>query len=432
MKKKQFFRVLQLAAAPFKLLLLLVPLVSLMVYVNYTVDCSGLYQGDLTNRTVVELLLDGENVSNFSQMDQRTVMELYIQLVPDEQVPETVAFGSSRVMQLTAGMTGTAFYNCGVTGGDYRDVMNAFYLWEKYGKLPDRVVLGIDPWLFRSDALDRRSNAALYEEMLSVALGYTTSYEVPQPSRLYRLGDAAVQKVTKGQTTLTTLNVTTDTIAALFEPAYFQGNVLHYRKTRDAGTAVTEDGEPVLYHAVSAAEMAANTDEIKCADGTVWYSREFREASDEAVLLAALAQAGTFLYMEGYTALETEQCALFEQFIDYMQSCGVEIVFFLAPYHPFVYEYVTLYNYDDHAGFFAVEPYVRAYAAQMGIPVVGSYDPSQLGLTETDFFDGLHVKSEGIAKYFGGFAADGSILPGSEYDGVALCSLDAEDTAAQD
>lgn len=433
--KKKLFRALRLAAAPFKLLLLLVPLVGLMVYVNYTVDCSGLYQGDLTNRTIVELLLQGENVSGFSQMDQRAVLELYIQLLPDEQVPETVALGSSRVMQLTTDMAGTTLYNCGVTGGDYRDMMNAFYLWDKYGKLPDRVVLGIDPWMFRSDVKDKRSNAALFEEMLSVALGHFTSYQAPQPSRLYRLCDAAVQKATKGQASLTTLNVTDETLLALFEPAYFQGNVQHYRKTRNQSVmaeAVTEDGIHVVYRAVTPAQMRTNTDEVKCADGTVWYSQEFREASADAALQVALTQAGTFLYMEGYTELETAQCTLFEEFIEYVQSRGVEVVFFLAPYHPFLYEYVTLYNYDDHAGFFEVEPYVRTYAAKKGIPVVGSYDPRLLGLKDEDFFDGLHVRAEGIAKYFGGFDAAGGILPGTEYDGVALCPLVAEEDAETD
>ena len=66
-----------------------------MVYTNYSVDCSGLFQGDLSNRTVVELLLDGQNVSCLSQMDQRAVAELYIQLQPAESVPETAVLGSS-------------------------------------------------------------------------------------------------------------------------------------------------------------------------------------------------------------------------------------------------------------------------------------------------------------------------------------------------
>lgn len=421
--KARFFCALRFLAAPVKLLLLGLPLLALMVTVNYRVDCSGLYQGDLTTRAIVELLLDGKNVSGFSQMDQRAVTELYIQLLADDRVPETIALGSSRVMQITGKVAGTSLYNCGVTGGDYRDVLNTFYLLDKYDKLPQRILLEVDPWLFRADALDARSNADLYEEMLSVALGRSSGYQPPELSRGYLLCDAAVQRVTGGSFSLSSLNITDETLSALFEPAYFQGNVLYYRNNR-GGAATTEDGGTIPYHAVNAAYLLTNTDEVKLSDGSVCYAAGFRNASSDEVLSAAHAQAGSFLYMQGYTALETDQCALFEDFVDYMQSRGVEIVFFLAPYHPFLYEYVSIYDVENHAGFFEVEPYLRSLAAREGIPVVGSYDPTLLGLTEEDFFDGLHVRSSGISKFFGGFDAAGRILPGSEYDGVALCPVD--------
>lgn len=421
--KAKVFCVLRFLAAPFKLLLLGVPVLALMVVVNYRVDCSGLFQGDLTTRTIVELLLAGNNVSGFSQMDQRAVTELYIQLLAEDQVPETIVLGSSRVMQITGEIAGTSLYNCGVTGADYRDVMNTFYLLEKYDKLPRRILLGVDPWLFRADALDARSNADLYEETLSVALGRSSGYQPPELSRAYLLCDAAVQKLTGGSYSLSSLNITDETLSALFEPSYFQGNVLYYRNNR-SGAATTEDGEAIPYHAVDDADLPTSPAEVKCSDGSVCYAAGFRNASADEVLSAAHAQAGNFLYMLGYTALEADQCALFEDFVDYMQSCGVEIVFFLTPYHPFVYEYVSIYNVEDHAGFFEVEPYLREFAAREGIPVIGSYDPSLLGLTEEDFYDGLHVRSSGISKFFGGFDSSGQILPGSEYDGVALCPVE--------
>lgn len=422
--KKQSFRILPFLAAPFKLLLLVLPLAALMVCVNYRVDCSGLFQGDLTTRTIVELLLGGSNVSGFSQMDERAVTELYIQLLPEDQVPETIVLGSSRAMQISAGVTGTTLYNCGMTGADYRDAMNTFYLLDKYDKLPRRILLGVDPWLFRADALDKRADTELYEEMLSVALGRSSGYQPPEPSRAYRLCDAFVQKFTGGGSSLSSLNITDETLSALFEPAYFQGNLSYYQNSLNRA-ATTEDGQLIPYHAVAGAGLRANADEIKMADGTVWYSAEFRSAPAEAVLATALEQAGTFLYMTGYPALEKDQCALFEEFIRYMQSRGVEIVFFLAPYHPFLYEYVSIYDVEDHAGFFEIEPYLRSFAAREGISIVGSYNPALLGLTEEDFFDGLHVRGSGIEKFFGGFDAEGRILPGSACNGVNLRPEDA-------
>ena len=420
--KNNIRNVLRLVFAPVKLLAVAAAVVVGMVYVNYTVDCSGLYQGDLVYRNIAELLLSEQNVSGFSQMDHRAVAERYIQLLPEEQVHETVAIGSSRVMQFTEALVGTDFFNYGVTGGDYRDVMNHFYMLAKYGKLPKRVILGVDPWLFRADALDKRSNEELFEEMRAAALGHKTSYVAPEPSKAYLLGDEWVQKLTDGVYSLTTLNVTTETLPALFDPAYFQGNVAYWWANRDAeavSSEITEDGELAVYEAVPAAGLKHNTGEIKMADGSVWYSDEFRNAPLDSVLSAAHAQSATFLYMDGYPALEAEQCALFEEFVEYIRSLGVEVVFYLSPYHPFTYEYVTIYNVEDHAGFFEVEPYVRGYAAEQGITVLGGYDPLSLGLTEEDFFDGLHVRTSGIGEFFGGFDANGTLLPGTRCDGTA-------------
>lgn len=403
------------------------PVLAFMVWFNYTVDCSGLYQGDLTYRNIVELLLSGENVSGFSQMDHRKVAELYIQLLPQEQAQETVALGSSRVMQITEELVGTSFFNYGVTGGDYRDLMNHFYLLDKYGKLPQRVIIGVDPWLLRSDAVEDRSNAVLYEETLARMLGHDTGYVAPEESTAYLLCDRLLQSLTAGRTTLTDLNVTGVTLDALFDPSYFQGNVDYWWKNRNAEaitSEITKDGELAVYQAVDASGLVHNTGEIKMADGSVWYSEEFRSSTADQVLSSAHAHAGNFLHMSDYAALETAQCILFEEFITYVQSCGVEVVFYLSPYHPFTYEYQTIYNVETHAGFFEIEPYLRAFAARQGITVVGSYDPRNLGLTEADFYDGLHVKTSGIAKFFGGFDADGNVLPGSQWDGVNLTAVE--------
>ncbi len=426
------FRVFQVLAAPLKLAVLVGGIAALMVYVNYTIDCSGLYQGDLTNRTIVDLLLSGEAVSNFDQMNERAVLELYAGQLSDEQAPHVLALGSSRVMQLTAGAVGRSdYYNCGMTGADYRDVINEYYAFEKAGRTPDAVILNIDPWFFRGDdsGLDIRTDVTLYNEFLAVDLGIDSGYTPPVESRAYRLADRALGLVSRGTQTLEALNITSDTLSALFEPAYFQGNVSYCRRRQASAVATTEDGAIIPYVAVSAAERAEIDSEVKMPDGTIWYSAAFRANDSATVLSMALDQAGTFLRMSGYTQLDTAQCALFEQFVAHMQAQGVKVYFMLSPYHPFVYEYERVMNYDDHAGFFAIEPYVRQYAADHGITVIGSYDPNRLGLTEEDFYDGLHVKESGILKFFGGLAADGTPEAGSVTNSALLAVNPADDPA---
>lgn len=78
-----------------------------MVWFSYTVDRSGLFQGELAPRRIVDLMLQGYDVSNFEQMNEieREVVQLFAQDVPD--TPEVIGIGSSRVLQFTRELVGT-------------------------------------------------------------------------------------------------------------------------------------------------------------------------------------------------------------------------------------------------------------------------------------------------------------------------------------
>ena len=67
-------------------LVLLVPILVFMVAFSYNVDRSGLFQGALAPRRIVDLMLQGYDVTNFEQMDERQVVQLFAQDV--EQAPE--------------------------------------------------------------------------------------------------------------------------------------------------------------------------------------------------------------------------------------------------------------------------------------------------------------------------------------------------------
>ena len=85
-----------------------------MVWFSYTVDRSGLFQGELAPRRIVDLMLQGYDVSNFEQMNEieREVVQLFAQDVPD--TPEVIGIGSSRVLQSHGNLSEpTVFFNMG-------------------------------------------------------------------------------------------------------------------------------------------------------------------------------------------------------------------------------------------------------------------------------------------------------------------------------
>ena len=372
-----FVRRLYFGAKTLFKLALCVPVLVFMVWFSYTVDRSGLFQGELAPRRIVDLMLQGYDVTNFDSMDEREVVQLYAQDVPE--TPQVIGVGSSRVLQFSREVIGTdSFFNMGVTGADVRDNMTSYYKMVTYGKVPDVLVWSVDPWVFYDDpmAYDERADADLYNEFLTKVLGVPTDYEEPDQVELWK---------------------------ALAEPAYFQGNVDYYFKNRGQSTITDEDGNPIDFNPVEGDPMHQTTN-IKRADGSVLYFEEFRERPVDQILADAAAASATFnsVHMEGFDSLSDTQCQAFDAFIRYARSQGTTVILVLSPWHPYLYDFL-LTEPDLHKGFFQVEAWVRQYCAQNDVPLYGSYDPTLIeGLEDIDFFDGLHCKGSGIVKFFPG------------------------------
>ena len=357
--------------------LLLAPILVFMVAFSYNVDCSGLFQGALAPRRIVDLMLDGYDVTNFEQMDERQVVQLYAQDV--SEAPEAIGIGSSRVLQFNRENTGVdSFFNMGVTGADVRDNMTSYYKMVSYGKTPKVLLWSLDPWVFYGSeaAFDERADAELYNEFLTKVLNVPTDYEEPDPVELWR---------------------------ALADPAYFQGNVHYYFKNRGQAVITDEDGNSIEFNPVEG-DPYDQTSTIKRSDGSVLYDVAFRNQTVDQIRAQAATACTTFnsVHIEGFDAMSETQMQAFDSFIQYAQSQGTTVILVLSPWHPYLYGYL-LTEPDNHKGFFQVENWVRQYAAEHNIPLYGSYDPECIeGLQETDFFDGLHCAGTGIEKFFPG------------------------------
>lgn len=355
---------------------LFLPILLFMVWFNYKVDVSGLFQGELAPRQVATLLLEGNTVSGYDQMDERQVLEVYAQNLAEG--PDTLALGSSRVLQLSEDLVGGgSFFNAGISGAGPMDIMNIWYLFEREDKLPKTLILEVDAWLFNPDPdINRNADAELFAEFLEKALGMNADYEEPDTVELWK---------------------------ALVDPAYFQGNVTYYLKQQATGAVLTEDGEDIPFKAIQGSIEALDY-AVKRADGSVQYPAAFRNWNYDQVMAEVLAQAGTLEALHGFDQMDPYWTSLFSRFIAHVQEKGVKVVFLMTPYHPFIALHVYN-NPQGFTGFFEVEPWVREFAAQSDIPVYGSYHAGRVGIQESMFFDGLHCKPEALRLMFPGVEA---------------------------
>lgn len=340
-----------------------VPIFLFMVLFNFKVDCQGYFQGDQELRDVVELMLSGHDVVGAERLNnsQRKIIKTFVHNMED--VPATIALGSSRVMMISSEMLKTdSFYNCAITGADMYDLMGTYYLFEQRGAVPQNIIIGVDPWVFGGeDAVDPRSDKALYAEFLLRDLGIETDFETEDPTMKWE---------------------------ALYSPSYFQGNLTYFLSAR---------GEVVQPQAVEGDVMNQDT-EVMRSDGSIVYSRSFRTQPQEAVDAAALGQTSNFFRVEYYEEPEEERIELFTKFVQYLQGKGIRVVFLLSPYHPIAYDN-AMENAEHYSGFVATEPLIRRIAKQLDVPVYGSYNPYAMGLTNADFYDGIHVRSEALSTF---------------------------------
>lgn len=365
-------------------------------------------------RAIANALLNGQPLADYERLNERLLMRLLVEEM-DEPF-DTVALGSSRILQMGADQAdGGNFFNLGMSGADHRDVMSNFYLLDKADKLPQTLILGLDAWLLNPNASGHRANDAVYQEFLATCLGYETNWQPAEPAPL-PAGSAG--EPDSGDLSSSEAEDEPDTggFWSLFSLPRFWQNI--------TGTAGSASDTPASAPADSSSSAASSSQaplftdplpvvegdpseqpkEVKMPDGTVLYPATFRNVDAELAEQKAHAEAISFSWLSDYTALDPSLCELFDRFVGYVRSRGVDVIFLLVPFHPTFYDYASEYS-AQYNGLFLAEDYFTEYALARGIPIYGSYNPHVAQATGEQFYDGLHIKSNYISRFFPGVAA---------------------------
>lgn len=343
---------------------LFLPIALCAMAFSYKVDPSGLFWGAGFERYARELMLEGNYIDGYERLDGRKLNEVYAKNVP--YAPEVLVNGSSRSMLITKDYAGgKTFYNARNVGADMYDLYTSYYIFEKENKTPEIFVIGLDPWVF-GEHNDKRSNKELCNEFFGEELGI-------------ELGE--YEEVNKY-----------DKYLALIDPSYFQAAVKYSKRDKSDDPVPQTVPTDLIYETDTV---------IKAPDGSIVYDKGFRERNQRYADEEAMAVSNMHFYLIGEVSeIDSEKAKYFETFIEYLQAKGVKIIFYLPPYHPTLYELETVYINESGASnsYEVIETYIRETAEKYGITVYGSYDPNNLGLTNRDFYDGLHVRPESLSK----------------------------------
>lgn len=101
----------------------------------------------------------------------------------------------------------------------------------------------------------------------------------------------------------------------------------------------------------------------------------------------------SYAEMDNFSPSEVGKNQLID-FITYLQGLDLSVSLLMSPYHTDLYESIR----DTNHGIIIAENMILETGLKTGAEVIGSYDPIFAGCKSSEFYDGMHPKSECMAK----------------------------------
>lgn len=328
-----------------------------VIIFNISVDNTGIFRPSQLKNAAKDLI-NGNNIAIVGNIDERLFQLYLIEAMP--HIPHTIALGSSRIMDLhkVSLKDEKEFYNHGVSGAniwDYYAILGLYIMYK--GNLPKRIIFGLDPWIFNANNDETRHT--------SIIKGLETMYAMLSSQKPLRNKESSLSL--KVKETLSFAQ-TKDNIKAVFAGNIFQ---------QKAFIVQTTDTE---YH-------------IRGSDASSYIPLHARKPSVEAIKKGVYNFR--YYHITNFNALDT---APFLKLMEYLQSQHIEIIFYLPPYNPMLYDLLLA---DSKAQYiFRAQDFIKEYAKIHNIPLYGDYNPYKLGAKLEDFLDGVHLKADFMQSLF--------------------------------
>ncbi len=304
------------------------------------------YIGSLT-----EALLEGKMISGPVNVNSRLLKSQWINKL--NRSPEILVLGSSHTLSVGGNIfPGKSFFNASVTNCTFQDMYAFLNLFDKKaGRVPHTLLLCTDQWLFGHSFVENQW--------------------------LVNRADAVEMAQKVGLSSLTKFpplwNLQKEWIKELFSVRYFIRSLKARGKTEQFEICQSIINDKMMF----------------LPDG----SRSIPEKVLNAPGREVAEKAEQYFYSEKdehFSDLDVDQCEIFEKMIKCMESNNCRIILYIPPYHPATFR--LLEQSGKSNGIFKAESYIRAFAREHNLKVIGNTNPDSLKLNSTDFYDAVHLK----------------------------------------
>ena len=334
-----------------KFALVILPVIFTLMVVNYWGDAAKIFDKKYLT-TMSQILGSGRYVTNIENYDDRLFQKEYI--LNYARRHDTLVLGSSRTMQIhtkAKAKKGTLF-NHSVSGASIEDLIAIYQMYKEQNILPKTLILGIDPWTFNEHNDQNRwvSIGNYYYEFLQLP------HEIPSVFKNYQ---------------------------QLFSFSYFQSSI------KELPQKVSGRYLPI------ATTQMFNEKNTKLDDGSLVYGSKYRNASPREVEQKILSFINGEVYgLKNFDKISSNKWNDFLKLMKDLQCKKINIVLFLSPYAPKVYDKLE----QDYPLVMKSENRIREFADSQNISVLGSFNPYLLNLSNEYFYDGMHCNEKGMEK----------------------------------
>jgi hypothetical protein len=312
----------------------------------------------------------GQALTGYRDIDERRFQRARLVAIPR---PRVVAFGSSRVMEVSTGMIGAQpgeFYNAGLSGGTVEDFIALWSVLEASGKTPEVALFAIDLGMFNL-ALDQVRWLVLADEV----------------NRFERSRTGGAGMLPGGERALLTWYRAKELVS-------YSVLATAVRDVRRLGTRRELHGADLIRaldtQLVPEVEVAGRR-AIR-ADGSLIYDRETVRSPVGAVREVARRYAAQDAAGLTNFRWNAERARRLELLWRDMIDRGVTVVAYLPPYHPVVWESLSA-NRAHAAAVRDSRAFVRSLAQRLGVTFTDALDPSSIPCDESEFYDGPHASA---------------------------------------
>ena len=343
--------------------LLLMPILIFYVGIIVFVDSANVINKEKVVTKTLEIIETGKNVSSVDNFNDRLLNLKYISSL--DEAPDTVLLGSSRGKQITTEMVETngTLFNSGVTGAAIEDVVAIYNVYLENELIPKRIIISIDTWFFDINKNETRWKNNFFGEYNRFVSKYVgKEYEVSKQEMVSAFFKNASEVIS---------------------PGYFQSS-LKSLQSRQNNSEIIEPTD----------NFSLVDSSVIHIDGSYSYpqSYEFDRSPSSIDERISQAEMGILDGFQSWDNIDEFKRLLFERLVDVMIENGSEVQFIISPYNPRIFDRVS--ENPEYAIVLECENYLRDFAAERNIMVLGSFDPEKCGIDSDGFIDALHISNE--------------------------------------